>query len=295
MKLGQFLKKLLPSFEKNQIIEDIKNTRDELSETLPPLRSASEQFTRVDFKSRDVQEFQKRFVRATGDKSPNFVVAVCRMVESIDKNLNAVERLVDRYFAEDVIKDGMTYVRANLLQYVELMTFSIRYARHLLLWTYQVESQTADKSSPVNFTRGELSWLQDNTENFFKMYPFLTIPEDQLTKTINNIPDALITEDNVDVLAATVGLQKLDPFRMNFIGVKFNPIYHVRMAVAEWQVARLKLAKEERNQLELRLQHMRGLQEGVQDPKREQLIKYSEERLQKMKAKIMKEEDEANE
>lgn len=295
MNIGKFIAGLLPSFSKRQIDEDLKVTRSEVDESLPAFRTAKEFFLRYSFKSKDAEDMQKRFVRETGDnRTPNFVVAACRLVETVDANLSTLEKLIDRYFAEDVLKEGMTYIKANLLQYVELMTFSVRFSRHLVLWTYQVESNKVDPSVAVDMSRGELKYLEDNAAGFFKAYPLLTVSRDELEKTISRIPDALISEDSVDVLSSTVGLQKLDPFQMNFVKTVRSPIYHIAMAVAEWQAGRYKLAVEESSALEMRLMHLRTLSEGNKNPKLEQLIAHTEERVHKLKAKILKTEDEMN-
>jgi hypothetical protein len=295
MKLGKFIASLLPSFEKKQIKEDLKVTRDELDESLPPLNAAKDFFANYSFKSDAAEALQKRFVKETGDnKTPNFVVASVRMVEAIDGNLSTLEKLVDRYFSDDVLKEGLTYVKANLLQYIQHLTFSIRFARHLVLWTYQVEANKVDKSSDIQMTRGELKWLEDNISNFFTIYPFMLVSKENLERTISSIPDAVITEDNINTLSSTVGMQKLDPFGQNFVGVRFNPIYHVRIAVAEWQADRYKLAVEERATLEFRLLHLKMLNEGNYDAKTEKLLHYNEMRLEKVKARILKAEEDAN-
>lgn len=296
MKLLKFLKSLLPSFEKRQIVEDLAETRAELAETLPPLKAAREFFIKNVFKSKAAIELQKRFIRETGERSStNFVTAAALMVESIDANLSTIEKLVERYFAEDILKDGMTYVKANLLQYIEIATFSIRFARHLTLWAYQVESHEVNSDVKVTMTRGELKWLEDNLGNFFRVYPILAIKKEELERTIGGIPDALMTEDNIAILGSTVGYKRIDPFEMSLIvGTNWNIIYHFRMAVAEWQVQRHNLAIQERDTMELRLLHLQSLKEGRDDAKLESLINYSELRLQKLKAKILKFEEEAN-
>ncbi|MOA51277.1 hypothetical protein D3C78_1744100 [compost metagenome] len=93
----------------------------------------------------------------------------------------------------------------------------------------------------------------------------------------------VVAPDDVSTVEATVGATKTDPFHFGIIPVRLNPIYYVRMAIAEWQVNRYKAAVEEKRALEYRLL---VLKDGSKDAKIEQEIVYTEGRLQKLNKKL---------
>ena len=65
-----------------------------------------------------------------------------------------------------------------------------------------------------------------------------------------------------------------------------NPIYHIRIRIAEWQAAKYQEAKEERSMVELRLLSLKELKSGKDNARLEQQIEYNQERLSKLTAKI---------
>lgn len=297
MKILEWFKSLMPSFSRSSIYEDLKFARKELQETLPPLAAASEFWARRDFVDRDVKKFDTDFDKATNQhhgRFRNFIDAMAEMVQRIETNLSVVEKLVDRHFAEDVIKEGLTYTRANILRYIEVLNFALRYSRHALLWTYMKETQAVEASSKIEMTKAELLWLELNQRAFAAAFNILMIKESDLTKAIGSIPDAVVDETTYDSIKATTGVNRLDPLAMNLIGVRFNIFYRVQQYMAEWQDTRYKASIEERNVLELRLMNLKNQINGTPDPKLEARIEYEETRLQKLKAKILKYEEEVN-
>lgn len=78
----------------------------------------------------------------------------------------------------------------------------------------------------------------------------------------------------------------MDPYHFGLIPIKMNPIYHIRMAIAEWQVARYNAAIEEKRALEYRLLALKASSDGKKDAKLEEAIEYSEARLAKLNYKL---------
>lgn len=296
MKILNWLSSLLPSFSKKDIFEDLRITNKELEETKSPIKAGSDFFSHREFKDPGVRSFNQEFLKSTGTsgKFTNFVTAMSRLLDQVDTNLGLLDKLVEKHFADDVLKEGLTYTRANLLRYIEVLNFALRYCRHALLWTYMLETKAADSTTDITLTEGEINWLNNNRSPFFAAFKILMIPKENLEKAINSIPDAIIDPSTYDGIKAVSGANRLDPLAMNFIGVKCNPFYRLREYIVEWQDARYKASVEERNMLEMQLLNLKTKLDGRNDPKLEQHISYTEERLQKLKAKIFKYEEEAN-
>ena len=296
MRIQDFIASLLPSFEVDRVKKDILTLREELkTTTLPGYIAGAKYFKSNKVRSPLCQDYQKIFdsVVKTSIRG-SYVEVTAEVFQKLPENLDALERLVDRYFANDVIAKGMTYLKVNLLQYVEAVSFALRYGRKLLLWTYQAETNFAmgdqDKIGQ-ELTQYERDWLKANAAHFGNVIRILAGSSADMEKAIDALPDVVITNENVPVMQATVGASKLDPFKFGLIPVKLNPIYHIRMAIAEYQVKRYKAALEEYRTLEYQLMALENARTGKKDPKLEQAIEYNQNRLQKMNVEITRMEE----
>jgi hypothetical protein len=291
----KYFRSLNPMIERSQIRDDLSNMRTEIENTLPLLAAAREFFKTWNFKSKEVDKFNENFQVSVKNRKVNIVVAIADMILSIEKNHSALEKLVNKHFSDDIYKDGLTFVKLNLLRYVEVASFGLRYSRALLIWIYQMESKALDNTQDISLSKGEIKWITNNAQNFFAAYPALNVAKADLERAIGNIPDITVQDDNIDVVSSTVGVSKLDPLKLNFIfGTSFNIAYHIGMVWANWQLDRLNEMKNQTRVIEYRLMHLKNLSNGVQDPKLEENIRYNEERLQALTTKILKFEEEVN-
>lgn len=296
MRIDKYLSSMLPSFEKSRVKEDIGLLREELKDSvLPTYASAAEAMKKRRWANRDVKDFDKKFDKEVDLRRVrgNFIVVTDAVMNRVYENLDTVESLVERYYTNDIFRDAMTYLKINLLQYIEAISFASRYARRILLWTYSLEMAEEDKQGEVGeMTKGEKEWLQQNQTTFFRCLNLLWVEKKELTDKFDEIPDVVATEENNEFMPKTVGQQRMDPFHFNLIPVVLNPIYHIRMAVAEWQVSRHQAAREEKRMLEFRLLQLKQAEEGKQDAKLEQQIEYTQGRIERLNYKIQKMEDE---
>ena len=295
MKFDQLLASLLPSFEADRVKRDILTIREELKNTtLPAYTNASDYFKRNKLAGVDTQDYDKQFngLVKTAIRG-NYVQVTADVFKQLGDNLDTVERLADRYFANDIVAKGLTFLKANLLQYVEACSFALRYGRKLLLWTYQVETNTLQKSSDLGqeLTQFEREYLKTNAVHFGNVIRILAGKAAELEASITQVPDVVITDENIPVMQRTVGLTKLDPFRFNLIPVKLNPVYYIRMAFAEYQVKCYKASLEEKRVLEYRLLAMENAKSGKNDAKLEEAIEYTTQRLQKLNVEIARMEE----
>lgn len=297
MQIQDYLASLLPSFEADRVKKDILTLREELKNTtLPAYSAAADNFKRVNLIAKMTQDYDKRFQQIVKvDVRGNYVIVTNEVMHRLAGNLDALEELVDRYFANDVVAKGLTFLKANLIQYLEACSFALRYGRKLLLWTYQCETNAAKKDVAAmgqELTEYERNYLAKNAQHFANVIRILSGKAKELETAIEQCPDVVITAENVPVLQRTMGLAKTDPFKFNLIPVKLNPIYHIRMAIAEYQVKCYKTAIEEKRTLEYQLMALENARTGKKDPKLEEAIEYNQNRLQKMNVDIQRMEEE---
>jgi hypothetical protein len=297
MDFGKYVESLLPSLGKDRVLEDIRNLREELQDTvIPPYASATEFFKQFKFQDKTTKDLAKDFERTVKTKYRGDMVAVLSQVwgNSVD-GLDELDRLVDKYYGTTVTATGMTFLKANVLQHVEAMGFAFRYARRLLMYLYALETQhyskDGDKVTGSFLTKPEREWMQVHYRDFLHVINILAIPAGDLGRIYGQVPDALIEPERVEEMKATMGTSKVDPLKHGFIPSALWPLYHVRIRIAEWQVARRDAAREEVRAMEFRLLNLKNQTGGQSNARIEQEIAYSEDRISKLNRKIAKLEE----
>jgi hypothetical protein len=293
VKLNSFVASLLPTFGKDCVIEDIRLTRNEITEyTAPSYVAAAELFKTWKFKSEDLDKMFgifKRMVKGSG--SDNCITTIEKGFKTILENLDYVEEQISTTYSEEVAGVGFTYKKANLLQLVECISFVSKFARKFLIYIYICETSLVEGNDTIiseSLSPIEIDWLDANFVSFCTAFNVVTNQPAHVEKQVAAIPDIIITSENEHSLAATLGEEKIDPFQMKLIPIWLNPVYHVGMFIAEWQSDRYKAAKEEVKLLQLRKINLQKLSDGKPDAHIQQEIKYMEGRIQGINFKIAK-------
>lgn len=297
MSIGKYIGSLLPTFDRGRVEEDLRVLKEELSQTtIPPYEAGAEYFAREGFVSKECKEYDTTFGKRVDVErrlQGIYPVTIYAVLQRTLETANMLESHVDKYFGRDISAGGMTYARANMLRLIEVSYFVSRYARKLLLWTYDNEKRALGNPVGNPFTMAEEAWLHENRTGFFYAMRVLGRPTNEIKGALSNIPDMVVVPEEIEVAEQTVGVQKLDPLRMGLIPIKLNPIYHVRLAIAEFQVARYKAGQEEKRALEYRLLALREIREdGDADARLQQQIEYTENRVKKLNHKLAKMEEE---
>lgn len=286
MKLDQYLASLLPAFTKERVLEDCRMTSAELKETAIPLyETANKAFKGHKFKNASVLDMQTVFGRMVKGHSGGLLEGTKSALEQTLKNLDEVESMVDRVYNDEVAGVGMTYLKANLLQFTEWASFVSKYSRRLLIYVLILETGEYAESGPTlseSLEEAEIEWLKSHFVHFCTAINAVAQPTDKIKSAIANIPDINITKDNYDSLKSTLGESKIDPFSVGLIPIWLNPIYHVRMSVAEWRADRYRAQKEEKKVVELRVLNLKRMQDNKPDARVQTEIDYSQRRLSKI-------------
>lgn len=291
MKINMFLSQVLPSFSKASLKKALDETKKELrEETLTQFRSAEQAgFAKRKWKAETIQSFQQTFENGVRGKHRGNMIAVMNdIMENTEKLFPTMEKLIDNYFSNDVVREAITFLGVNIIQFQEAMAFATRYSRKLLLFIITEEVRAADPEAvePDAILQGEINWLYAKRDTFFAALSILSMKPLEVEKHMEEIPDVIANNDNVDQVTAMVGLNRVDPFRFNLISARMNPIFYIRKWIVEGQVAAYKEAQEERKQLECRILQLKNADDGKNDPKLQQIIEYNEKRLHRYNAEI---------
>lgn len=295
MQFFKYISSLLPSFSRDRILEDCRLTRTEITEeTLPAYANALVILKGWKFKSDEIVMYQTQFNTLLATKNRNMFVTIHDSFKEIIQNLTDIEKLIDQTYNQEVASQGLTYLKANQLQFVEACGFVSKFSRKLLNYTLICETKSLDDASPEiaeSISKAESDWLRANFVSFTTAFSIVSSSAALVKKSLEAVPDITITSENIHTLPQTLGEKKIDPFMMRLIPIWMNPIYHLGLMVAEWQAERYHAAKEERRLIELRLLNMKMLQEGKPDARTQKMIEYNQERVRALNRAIAKMEE----
>ena len=306
MKALSFLNSLLPSFGKQTVLEDIRQTRNVLmSVTIPSYENAMRLFGTRKLANATLQKDWESFRRQVkGAQGANTIAAIEKTFKSMLSTLELVEKLVEKDYADDIEGTGVTYYKAAVLQMLESIGFAADYSLKYLNYVIIVETseiypgdddedeakEVADVAGAL--TPAELRFINERFNDFCTIMATLSKPTDKIKIDFEAIPDITITATGDSVITSTVGQAKTDPFAHGFIPIAMNPIYHIRMRVADWQHNRYEMAKAEKQILELRKLKMEKALAGKKDAALEQQIEYTQKRIDNLNIQIRKVEEE---
>jgi hypothetical protein len=292
MKLSVYLSTLLPLFTRDRMTEDWHTNAEILDNyVLPSYESAAEYFKATKLKSPDAKRYDDMFhhqCRVLVNHNENLVVGIYKCLLQLKKVIVLLEQRTETEFGSDVAKAALTYRQANLLQLQEATGFVLKYAQLLLRYVYVAEA-TQYKDSDVTLLESikpaDHDTLKAGFTSFTGALNILVDPKQDFGKGLDEIPDIVIKPEAMSGLQSTLG-RKLDPFHVGFLPPLFNPIYHVRMLVAEWQTNRFHKAQAEQALMQTHLLHLKKLESGKPDAKLRQEIQYYEDQVDKSSAKL---------
>ena len=303
MKLLDYLAKLPKSFSKTRIVTDAKITRDELVEvTGPAFESALKVFQRRKLVNPMLLRLQDAFDSMHPHPSENIIVSIEKGMKQLIINIKELEALVDKTYNNEVAGIGLSYRKANLLQLLESYAFISRYARKLLSFAYTAETASLEakaaggsvadgnKTVEAQILPVDIDWLKQNIVYFSQLFVVAAGlgKHKDVVKAVEDIPDVEVTNGNAAIMTATMGKDKVDPFRLELIPIWLNPAYLIGTMVVEWQAARYNAAEEDLRMLQLKKLKLEKRLEGKQDAKLEQQLEYTTKRVNDLEYKLVK-------
>lgn len=293
MFLDKLITALLPSFEKDRLISDIRITRGELEELQDAYHEAAKLLKSWKFQDKDVLDKIANFKRIVGT-SDNPVVFISEHLKTVSENLQIAEDQAAIIFGNIIAGRGLTFKQATIVKYCDAIFLVSKYARKFLNYIYVAESlQYREDGAKLSdsITAYEQRWLDEKFLDFCNALKSASGDPKKVLAGIEGIPEIEIATSNLASLKETVGEASLDPLKMGFIATKANPIYWIRMVVAEYQVRRYKEMKEEITMLQLRRMQLEKLKAGKNDANLEKQIQYVESRTQTLSYEIAKMEE----
>lgn len=284
----EYIKSLIPQVDKDQIIEDLRVTETELQETvIPAYADAAAFFSKDKFKSRENEKIDRevRSLLKARSRSATFITDFHVMLEAVLRNIEVVTKLVNQEMGRDVVTDGISSRKVTLMRASEHMSYVSRFALDLLNLVYLNEaSELGTDTREIGLSPAEMARAKGCISNLTRLLESYSIDPKDFEKKIDHAPDIVIGKTDNDDVEALYTDSDLDPISSPMVsGFVGNPIYHVRMVVAEWQAKRYKASQDKKKVLELRLLHLNLLKsQNGSNPNLEKQIAYNQQRVAKI-------------
>lgn len=290
MNIINFVKGLLPRLTKDQLQEDIRVTLAELEQIgMTNFRQAGEYFRSAKVKSDDAKSmsdiFYRNFDLQGTSRQNNFISEIAFRLPMVKDNLEYIRDQVESIMEADIMHDGLTAKKAIMVRAAEGISYISRYSTDLLNYVYVAEAinANAEVEESLRLSPAATKHVQNNIAKFARLISDYGIPTKTFSKLLSSVPEVIVNSANANSIKGMYSEQDVDPFQSSFLqGFIGNPLYHIRLNIAEWQAGRYKANKDKKKMLELRLLHLKLINEKKNDPKIEEEITYIQGRVDKI-------------
>jgi len=290
-----YLKSLVPSAERREMLSTLTALRNEHNDTLMPVvNEVREQLSGHQFQSKLYKDFDLRLRRHVQFNQPAMDL-VLKAVENLQSIFPFLEKEIHSNFGPQIATAALTYDSVNVLRYLDSVAFYIRYARKFLLKVVADEAAALGGTKP-DWVRGELDYLDQNLDNFAGLLLAMLKSEGELRAVFRKVSTAVVDEATSDLAMKSLGNDKIDPLKLSQFSPQKNWLMSFGKMLAEWQVNRYRSGKEDLAALQMRLQELRELQaSGKASPVVQKAIGNLEDRIGKLDAKLNEIEEAARE
>jgi hypothetical protein len=293
MRILDYVRQLAASFTKDELKERMRIFTQGLQKAIETFMNAETGLPTL--KSKAGKDFESDLSK--GVRLPPRMTAfgyIRQVLANMSITAELLGAIVEKSYGKDIVIEGITYRRAELLRTLGYMDFVVNYSMQLLHYILVAEASLVSKEHPEGQERPrpELAWLKDNRRAFITLLQTFSRPSREIASLIESIPEISIGEDDDKVIAPQVGLAKLDPLKNNFVPI----VSDVAMAIGIWraqmQVAKYDRLKEDARSIQLRIEQLRLQAEGKSDAqlestigKYERFLNQTAEKIAKMEAK----------
>lgn len=291
MNIKPFLSKMLPHLDRSRIKQDIDSQMIVLEAVLQNgIAGLSARLPGKKYNSHLGKVSQALF-ETKAKINQSHIAYIGDAVNSAIANLAAIEKMLPDIFARDVTRDAMTFKKATILQYLSASRFVSDYAiRYLdaLIGAEAAALAGTEAAYVADMLEIERKYLDEERHVFISALQLVSTPASVLVQKITDMEDLAASQDKVNVIIQTSGVDAVDPLRVNLLGASAtaNPFYQIGAALASWQVATHNRNKETVKALQLKLLALRDAQARKADPRLEQQIESTNIRIRELSQSI---------
>jgi len=288
MSILNALKKLLPSFGRQDVREKLRLILSKLTDAVIPSFEAAKSLPSANFKS----SYGKAFVAAFNRFLPSnlrgkpdiYYTMLARALENAKTLTDLLDDYTGRQMGSAIHIEGITYQKASVIRLIELLDFFTDYASRQLAFLVASETNLAFGQADSNpYTKAELAYLTAHLEGYFKSIELLYEAPKAIMAKVEKIPELLVDENesaSVDALAGA----SADPLHLGIIPLFTWIFTYVGMRKVDYEIERFEKVKAERRVVELRLEAYRNISNP--DARTQKIIENYERELTLLRQKI---------
>jgi len=294
MNLTNYIKRLKPVTEKSDLQNAVANTISELdSKTIPLLTTAAAAYKTIELKSPEAINLTNKYRFAFKlNKNEAIFAHMLTALNEASKNINFVAEKIEQLAPETISSLNIDARVATCMQLVETCSWVARYARKFVEYITILETDSSGLYSNYKneqITKGEIKFIEERYSFFLSSLEFISEKDFKFKKKFDEIPAVTMSNDNkADTLFSKA---KMDPFRLGFIPVKYNPFFIIGKWIAEYEVDRYKEAQEDLIRTKNRIYLLEQAQKGNTDPRVEKEIELLRIKAEKLTYRINKTEE----
>jgi hypothetical protein len=296
--LNKFIKLLVPSIERRELLSQVDTVSESIKDTvLPAYKSAlnaglfnKSYKLKSDWALRRESEFNIYAALKTG----SMVECIVHSLDVSLKHLAWLRSKIETDFEDKVFSAGINYPKANMLQLFEAISFQARFAREFLLalYAFEVPSYWKDMGhSSLPYSDHDIRRIEKDFASFCMVLSVLTNTK-SLQADFEKIPDVLVDVNDKSGAAATIGANKLMPVTLGFVNPEWNPAFRIGRWWADRQVRALKKAQAEKLALDYYLIQLKNSRDGKANAAIDKQIENVSEQIKKLSFEIQQKEEE---
>lgn len=292
MRLFDYVKKIKQIFTKDELKQSVRLLVQSLQKGTEAYSSASDTLTK--FNSKAGKDFESAFLKAVRPPARTTMVShIHSVLTNISMAVENISGLIDKSYGQDLVVDGITYKRAEILRTLGYMDFVCSYSVKLLHYLVVAEAavQTKEHAEGRERPKPELQWLQDHRVGYLELVKAFGVPYKEIVKLLESIPDVSIGPDDEKLLMPQIGAMKLDPLKNNAIPGITSAAMVVGMWIVKLQLVRYDYLKDTVRSIQLRLEQLRLQQSETNDAQLQRTIEKYEQYLDKAAESLAKMEE----
>lgn len=274
----------LPTFNKREVLISADKTHEFIvKHTIPVIESAAQVYQGQKFKDNDVKRMTSNISAVI--KGTNAFDSILTCMQKAAAIVMYCNDYADKIFSNTEARQGLTFAKFTLMRTTQAAEFASKYARKFLNFVLAREAQAAGVDG-LECSKKESEWVDANFSDFIIALRALDRDVEQFKAHLSGLPDAIISEATERTFVSTIGQSKYDPMNLRNFSVAFNPFYFFGMLRVQWQERCYESAQADLALIQMRILHLRRLQEKQNDAKLEKQIEYHQIRANKFQQEI---------
>lgn len=293
-----FVSKLLPSISKSDSEVDMELSMEACASVIDLYTQLAQTQEAADFKSKAGTALVKEFFKELSSTKPqtklptqkSFAHTTLALFKNVLANGEKITKELEDIKSEVIVSQAISAAKASILRavahYYFMSRFALDFANYLMI--LEAEHGGVELSRDAQLNKKQVEYIEKNLWIYCRLLAVYGSDTDKFMDNLSSIENFQITKDSVDD-ASVMQSSKVDLFTNLPSGFVGSPIYTVGLIFAQWEADRHKELKDKKKLLELRLLHLRVMQEqGRGDANSEKEIAYLQKRCTDLDYKIAK-------